>query len=258
MRKISKPALAIALLCITILAGYMLGGMSKKSRTSGGKPPNVPTLTPVVMPTPTPIPEPQIKTAPAVAKKYLEHGYQDKLVIDTTSESMFVDGRTKAELCESVKRYAREKATELGTREKATVPGVERLVLGYIKPKIDLSWETGETSKGYTMTSFKVTAKSTIVLPQWRSSGGASDSTKTAWRKFKNAVQDHEQGHQKILENNATRFMQALNNLGYYKNKGDVEKAVADIYRDTIATHNAEQDRYDDVATKNIIGILCD
>ncbi|KKS76846.1 MAG: hypothetical protein UV49_C0004G0021 [candidate division WWE3 bacterium GW2011_GWA2_42_9] len=102
------------------------------------------------------------------------------------------------------------------------------------------------TSKGYTIGDFTVTTDSVITVPQWTSSGGASEDTKNDWRRFKDAVVAHENEHQRILVKNATEFVNTLNNLGDYPTETALNSEVESLYADAFNKLREEQESFDE------------
>lgn len=159
------------------------------------------------------------------------HGYLSAPIIQSNEISYFVNGSTREELCKSVEKW--QEKEDQGDR------------LAYINYNILYNYYTVWTTKGYTIGNFTVTAKSTITVPQWSSSGGASDSTKEAWRNFKNKVSAHERQHRDILMDYATRLITAYNNLGYYPAENSTKTALDSIFNDIYSQMTKAQKDFD-------------
>lgn len=91
-----------------------------------------------------------------------------------------------------------------------------------------------------------------MVLPQWESSGGASNDVKNDWRKFKDAVKVHEETHKDIAINHSDMLVQEINNLGYYKTAPEFSEAISNIYNNIQAKHKESQYSFDVVDTPKV------
>lgn len=165
------------------------------------------------------------------------HGYQQTPIIISEEQSYFISGNTKEELCNEVYEW------QSNQNDEDTIANI-----GY--SLID-NYYTVLTDSGWTIGNFTVTAKSLITVPQWESSGGASDNTKEAWRIFKNAVYSHEREHRDILIEYANRLVNEYNNLGYYSSDAAVRAALKSIYNSIYNQMNDAQNKFDDVHGKS-------
>ena len=161
-----------------------------------------------------------------------KHGYQSGPIINSVSQSYFVEGSTREELCNSVEKWQENQ-------------GLER-TLAHINYNLENFYYTTYTDRDWTIGNFTVTANAVITVPQWRSSAGASDGTKSDWRAFKNAVASHEREHQDILVEHANKLVDRYNNLGYYQTEGALKAAIESIYNSIMAELDKAQDAFDD------------
>jgi len=99
-----------------------------------------------------------------------KHGYQAGPVVKIRNESYFVSGNDREVLCDKI-----------DTEERRVEE--DRVQLGYINSTMRYEYYPTLTSKGYTIGDFTVTTDSVITVPQWTSSGGASEDTKNDWRR---------------------------------------------------------------------------
>jgi predicted secreted Zn-dependent protease len=160
-----------------------------------------------------------------------KHGYQAGALIDSKSRSYMVSGRTREDLCDAVSSWE-EKENKGNT-------------LAYIDYTIRDNYYTIDTSRGFTIGHFTVTAESTITVPQWSSSEGASDGTKSDWRAFKNAVSAHEQQHRDILVEYSQKLVNAYNNLGYYPTEIAFNNGLKTAYDKVYAEMESAQKSFD-------------
>jgi len=162
-----------------------------------------------------------------------KHGYQAAPVVNVKNESYFVSGNDRETLCNQIN--VEERRVE-----------EDRVQIGYILSSMRYEYYAVLTLKGYTIGDFTVTTDSVITVPQWTSSGGASDDTKNDWRRFKDAVVAHENEHQSILVENATEFVNTLNNLGYYPTETALNVAVEGLYDAAYKQLREEQENFDE------------
>ncbi|AHB40807.1 TPA: DUF922 domain-containing protein [candidate division WWE3 bacterium] len=161
-----------------------------------------------------------------------KHGYQPGPTINSVSQSYFVEGSTREELCNSVEKWQENQ-------------GLER-TLAHINYNLENFYYTIYTDRGWTIGNFTVTANAVITVPQWRSSAGASDGTKSDWRAFKNAVASHEREHQDILVEHANKLVDRYNNLGYYQTEAALKTAIDNTYGAVMTEMDKAQEVFDD------------
>ena len=162
-----------------------------------------------------------------------KHGYQAGPIVNIKNESYFVSGNDREILCEQIDDSERRLKDN-------------RIRLGYISYNMRYSYFPILTGDGYTIGDFTVMTDSTITVPQWTSSEGASDDTKNDWRRFKNEVRDHENKHQEILVENASEFVMTLNNLGYYQSESALNSAIESLYNAAYKKLMEKQDNFDE------------
>lgn len=162
-----------------------------------------------------------------------KHGYQAAPIVNVKNESYFVSGNDREVLCD-----------QIDTEERRVEEN--RVQIGYILSSMRYKYYVVLTSKGYTIGDFTVTTDSIITVPQWASSGGASDDTINDWRRFKDSVVAHENGHQSILVENATEFVNILNNLGYYSTENALHAAIEGLYGSAYKQLREEQENFDE------------
>ena len=160
-----------------------------------------------------------------------KHGYQTGPTIKSNEKSYFISGRAREDLCEAIYKWQEDE-------------GMEE-TLAYINYKIIYNYYTINTSKGYTIGEFTVTADSTITLPQWSSSDGASEGTKSDWRAFKNAVTSHEREHKDILIEYANELVKNFNDLGYYTTESSLKSAIDNKYNEIYSHMTSAQEEFD-------------
>jgi len=165
-------------------------------------------------------------------KEEPKHGYQSRPVVNLKNESYFVSGTNRKELCDQI--VSKERKLEGG-----------RVELGYIDYDMEYKYSPIQTSKGYTIGDFTVTTNSIITVPQWTSSGGASDDTKNDWRVFKNSVKAHEEKHQSILVDYANRLTTTFNNFSYYPTEEELNSAIINAYNSLYKQMKNAQKDYD-------------
>lgn len=176
-------------------------------------------------PSPTIIPEPN-------PPEELKHGYQKTPTIKSKSISYFIEGRTRGDLCEAILEWQETEGKEE--------------TLAYINYQIYYESYIIQNSKGYTIGDYTVTADSTITLPQWRNSDGASDSTKADWNSFKHAVTSHEKEHEQILINYANTLVNEFNNLPYFTTEEEVKTALSNTFNKIHNKMSTEQEEFDE------------
>jgi predicted secreted Zn-dependent protease len=175
------------------------------------------------------------------------HGYSNAPIINTTRESLWVDGSSRDELCKEIERYSKKS----GLEEK------NYIVFGYIYPRLTYETYYISTSKGWTLGQFTVSALSKIYVPQWRSSGGASEGTKKDWRDFKEHVEDHENYHQQVLEKYAWKLLETMNNFGYYPSRDALESALTSKYDNYYDQLDKENEDFDEQYEADSYEELC-
>jgi predicted secreted Zn-dependent protease len=161
-----------------------------------------------------------------------KHGYQSGPVVNVSNTSYFVSGADRKELCD-----------QIASKERKLDNG--RVELGHIEYDMKYSYFPIQTKEGYTIGDFTVSTDSTITVPQWTSSGGASDDTKNDWRAFKNSVKAHEEGHQSILIDYAKGLTTAYNNFGYYPTAEELDSALMNSYYSLFKQMKSAQKDYD-------------
>jgi len=203
-----------------VLAGYILGNKDKLFE----KPlaPQDGPMQSIPEPTQEPEQEEQITEEP-------KHGYQAQALVQTKNDNYFVNGNDRKELCSQVVERAEEEEN-----------------LGYINYEIKDNYYTISTTRGYSMGYFTITAISTLTVPQWTSSEGASEGTKSDWRAFKNAIASHEGKHQEILVKYANKLVQAYNNMGYYETEASLDGAITEAYSRVQKDMDKEQKDFDE------------
>ena len=149
--------------------------------------------------------------------------------MQTKNDNYFVNGNDRKELCSQVVERAEEEEN-----------------LGYINYEIKDNYYTISTTRGYSMGYFTITAISTLTVPQWTSSEGASEGTKSDWRAFKNAIASHEGKHQEILVKYANKLVQAYNNMGYYETEASLDVAITEAYSRVQKDMDKEQKDFDE------------
>ncbi|MFC1625216.1 DUF922 domain-containing protein, partial [Patescibacteria group bacterium] len=165
------------------------------------------------------------------------HGYQQSPIIISDEQSYFIRGSTKEELCEEVYKWQKNQEDED--------------MIANIRYNLIDNYYTVFTDSGWTIGNFTVTAKSLITVPQWESSGGASDNTKEDWRRFKNAVYSHEREHRDILIDYANRLVNEYNNLGYYSSDTILRSEIQSTYDSIYNQMRDTQSKFDDVHGKS-------
>ena len=175
--------------------------------------------------TSTNIPEP-------IPSEELKHGYQNGPIIKSKNVSYFIDGRTRGDLCEAILEWQETEGKEE--------------TLAYINYQIFYESYIIQNSKGYTIGDFTVTADSTITLPQWRNSEGASDSTKADWNTFKHAATSHEKEHEQMLIEYANKLVNEFNNLPYYQTEAQVKSALSNKFNKIYDEMSSEQEAFDE------------
>lgn len=173
-----------------------------------------------------------------------KHGYQSAPIIQSKSQSYFISGRTREDLCNAVLEW-QEKHNKGRT-------------LAFIDYNIIDNYYTIYTDRGYTVGFFTVTADSTITVPQWSSSEGASDGTKSDWNSFKNAIASHEREHKDILIEYAQKLVNAYNNMGYFPTES-VFKASMQNTHDSVYSQmeNAQKDFDNKYGESKSFSYLC-
>ncbi len=189
---------------------------------------------------------PSLNPSPIALEKEPEeskHGYQSGPIIHSKTESYFVRGSDREVLCEQI--------IELAKRIEGDI------ALGYITYKMTYNYNSLWTQQGYTIGSFNVTAVSILTVPQWESSGGASDDTKNDWRRFKNAVKEHEDTHQRILVEKASKLVSTYNNLGYYPTEAELNSAVERFYSTVSEELKDAQNNFDENFEPELLKHFC-
>ena len=161
------------------------------------------------------------------------HGYQDGPAINIKRESYFVQGSDRTSLCDQIASEERKL-------------GNNYVQIGHIQYGVGYKYYAIRNKSGYTIGEFSVSADSTITVPQWESSAGASDDTKNDWRVFKNSVVEHEDSHQEILEKYATTLVSEFNKLPYYGTQAEIDSAVSAAYDKIMKEMDTAQEYYDD------------
>ena len=171
-------------------------------------------------------------TFESIPPEELTHGYQNGPIIKSKNVSYFIDGRTRGDLCEEILEWQENEGQEE--------------TLAYINYQIFYESYIIQNSQGFTIGDFTVTADSTITLPQWRNSEGASDSTKADWNAFKHAVTSHEKEHEQILIEYAKKLVNEFNNLPYYQTKPQVKSALSSKFNKIYDEMSNEQEAFDE------------
>ena len=165
-------------------------------------------------------------------KEVPKHGYQSGPTVNVSNNSYFVSGTSRKELCDQI--VSKERKLEDG-----------RVELGHIDYDMEYKYSPIQPSEGYTIGDFTVTTNSIITVPQWTSSGGASDDTKNDWRVFKNSVKAHEEKHQSILVDYANRLTTTFNNFSYYPTEEELNSAIINAYNSLYKQMKNAQKDYD-------------
>jgi predicted secreted Zn-dependent protease len=174
-----------------------------------------------------------------------EHGYQASPIVEIDRISYWVRGNDRKDLCEQI-------------LEKRGNEG-DYFELGDIEFGIKYDYEIIGNSNGFTIGDYTVTTESTITVPQWESSAGASDDTHNDWNVFKKSVVKHEDRHQEILEEYAQKLVNNLNNLQYFDSRTQLKTAISDSIRSIENQMSDAHDKFDKEESEkdNIFSDFC-
>jgi predicted secreted Zn-dependent protease len=97
----------------------------------------------------------------------------------------------------------------------------------------------------------KVTLRTNIILPRWSNQRRAEKELRFIWETLSADIKRHEERHAEIARNYARRLERELLDLPSRRSCDDVEALVSDLTKRTLAEHDKQQVRFDQVEAKN-------
>lgn len=97
----------------------------------------------------------------------------------------------------------------------------------------------------------RVTLRTRIVLPRWANRKRASGDLGFIWDTLSADIKRHEERHAEIARNHARQMERDLKDLRPAKSCDALEKQVADLTQRSLAAHDEDQLRFDQVEAAN-------
>ncbi|MDE1158533.1 MAG: DUF922 domain-containing protein [Neorhizobium sp.] len=97
----------------------------------------------------------------------------------------------------------------------------------------------------------RVTLRTKIILPRWANRNRATADLGFIWDTLAADIKRHEERHAEIARNHARRMERDLLALRPQADCDALEEKVADLTRDALAAHDADQLRFDQVEAAN-------
>lgn len=97
----------------------------------------------------------------------------------------------------------------------------------------------------------KVTLRTKIVLPQWSNRRRATGDLGFIWDTLSADIKRHEERHAEIARNHARELERDLHNLEPTRGCDALEKQVAQLTQKSLAAHDRDQLRFDQVEAAN-------